>query len=85
MLNRGARLGPYEIQTPDLAAWARSTSARDSSLTHPHICAVYDVWQRGRRGLPLMEHSCETLAQRSLRGALPLEDVLRIGPNSPMR
>src|SRR5512135_3696322 len=58
-----------------------------SQLNHPHICVLYDV---GRQSLPasgaaeldylvmeLLEG--ETLAARLARGAMPLDQVLRIG------
>jgi serine/threonine protein kinase len=51
-----------------------------SSLTHPHICTLYDVGEQNGVDFLVMEHlTGETLWQRLLRGALPIEDVLRIG------
>ena len=51
-----------------------------SSLTHPHICTLYDVGEQDGIDFFVMEHlTGETLAQRLLRGALPLDEVLRIG------
>ncbi|HEV3063363.1 MAG TPA: protein kinase [Vicinamibacterales bacterium] len=50
-----------------------------SSLTHPHICTLYDVGEQDGFEFLVMEYlDGETLAHRLLRGALPLEDVLRI-------
>ena len=47
-----------------------------SSLNHPHICALYDV---GENYLVMELLEGETLAARVARGALPTEQVLRIG------
>jgi eukaryotic-like serine/threonine-protein kinase len=50
-----------------------------SSLTHPHICTLYDVGEADGVEFLVMEYLAgETLAQRLLRGALPLEQVVRI-------
>ena len=51
-----------------------------SQLSHPHICAVYDVGSdRGIEYLVLEYLEGETLADRLGRGALPLEQVFRFG------
>jgi len=50
-----------------------------STLTHPHICTLYDVGEHDGVDFLVMEYLAgETLAQRLLRGALPLEQVVRI-------
>jgi hypothetical protein len=50
-----------------------------SSLTHPHICTLHDIGEQDGVDFLVMEYLAgETLAHRLLRGALPLEDVLRI-------
>jgi len=50
-----------------------------SSLTHAHICTLHDIGDQDGVDFLVMEYlSGETLAHRLLRGALPLEDVLRI-------
>src|SRR5262245_38673135 len=49
-----------------------------SSLTHPHICALYDIGEHEGTPFLVMEYlEGETLAHRLVRGALPIEDVLR--------
>ncbi|MGB9405178.1 MAG: serine/threonine-protein kinase, partial [Candidatus Acidiferrales bacterium] len=51
-----------------------------SSLNHPNICHLYDVGSQDGTDYLVME--ClegETLAERLVRGPLPLEDVLRYG------
>jgi eukaryotic-like serine/threonine-protein kinase len=55
---------------------ARSISA----LSHPHICALYDVGQDGGTYYLVMEFlEGESLADRLARGPLPCEQVVRYG------
>ena len=51
-----------------------------SSLNHPNICTLYDVGQQGGTDFLVMEYlEGESLADRVKRGALPLDELLRIG------
>src|SRR6266511_1717716 len=51
-----------------------------SQLSHPHICALYDVGREGETEYLVMEYlEGETLAERLARGLLPLEQTLRYG------
>jgi eukaryotic-like serine/threonine-protein kinase len=51
-----------------------------SSLSHPHICALYDVGNQDGTEYLVMEFlEGETLTDRLSRGLLPLESVLRYG------
>jgi eukaryotic-like serine/threonine-protein kinase len=51
-----------------------------SSLQHPHICTLFDVGHQDEIFFLVMEYlDGETLANRLLRGALPFEQVLKIG------
>ncbi len=51
-----------------------------SSLQHPNICALHDVGSENGVDYLVMEHlEGETLAQRLFRGALPTEQVLKVG------
>src|SRR5262249_54550443 len=51
-----------------------------SQLSHPHICALYDVGREGDTEYLVMEFlEGETLADRLRKGPLPLEQVLRFG------
>jgi Tol biopolymer transport system component len=51
-----------------------------SALSHPHICALYDVGETDGLSYIVMEHlEGESLADRLKGGALPIEQVLRIG------
>jgi eukaryotic-like serine/threonine-protein kinase len=50
-----------------------------SQLTHPHICTLYDVGeQQGTAYLVMELLDGETLADRLTKGALPLDQTLRI-------
>jgi serine/threonine protein kinase len=51
-----------------------------SQLSHPHICTLYDVGREGETEFLVMELlEGETLSERLVRGALPLEQALRFG------
>ncbi len=51
-----------------------------SSLSHPHICHLYDVGQQDGTSYLVMEFlEGETLADRLHKGPLPLEQVFKIG------
>jgi Tol biopolymer transport system component len=51
-----------------------------SQLSHPHICALYDVGREGQTEYLVMELlEGETLSGRLTKGALPLEQTLRYG------
>src|ERR1700716_1694290 len=48
-----------------------------ASLNHPHICTLFDIGQQAGIDFLVMEYlEGETLAQRLLKGPLPLEQVL---------
>src|ERR1700736_3757511 len=49
-----------------------------ASLNHPHICVLFDIGQQDGIEFLVMEYlEGETLAQRLLKGPLPLEQVLQ--------
>src|SRR5262245_64267541 len=51
-----------------------------SQLSHPHICALYDVGREGDTEYLVMEYlEGETLVERLTKGPLPLEPTLRSG------
>ncbi len=51
-----------------------------SQLSHPHICALYDVGNQDGAEYLVMEYlEGETLAERLVKGALPLDQTLRHG------
>jgi hypothetical protein len=51
-----------------------------SQLSHPHICALYDVGREGETDYLVMELlEGQTLSHRLVKGALPIDQVLRYG------
>src|SRR6202140_779221 len=49
-----------------------------ASLNHPHICTLFDIGQQDGIDYLVMEYlEGETLAQRLMKGSLPLEQVLQ--------
>jgi serine/threonine protein kinase len=51
-----------------------------SQLSHPHICALFDVGRHDEIEFLVMELlEGETLAARLTKGALPIEQTLRVG------
>jgi Tol biopolymer transport system component len=51
-----------------------------SALSHPHICALFDVGEEDGVSFLVMEHlEGESLADRLAKGALPLDKVLKLG------
>jgi len=73
-----------KVLPPDFArdAAARQRLDREAriiaSLSHPHICALFDVGRADGTDFLVMEYlEGETLAARLARGRLPLEQALR--------
>src|ERR1700676_4775840 len=49
-----------------------------ASLNHPHICTLFDIGHQDEIDYLVMEYlEGETLAQRLVKGSLPLERVLQ--------
>src|SRR5262245_10154276 len=73
-------LPPHLADTPEARTRFEREARAISSLNHPHICALYDVGHaNGVDFLVLEKLEGETLAVRLARGALPLDQVLRLG------
>jgi serine/threonine-protein kinase len=69
--------------------WSREAAARErftrearaaSAIDHPHICTVYDIGETddGRMYIAMAYYPGQTLTQRILQGALPVETALTI-------
>lgn len=76
---------PHLSADPDLAERFEREARVISQLSHPHICALYDVGvsspDDGTAPLRflVMEHLIgETLAARLARGPMPIDEVLRV-------
>jgi serine/threonine protein kinase len=113
-LASGAKLGPYEIQSPlgaggmgevyramdtrldrtvaikvlashlssspELKQRMEREARAISSLNHPHICHLYDIGSQDGTDYLVMEFlEGETLAERLRKGAMPLNETLKIG------
>jgi len=113
-LTSGAKLGPYEIQSPlgaggmgevyraldtrldrivaikilashlssspELKQRMEREARAISSMNHPNICHLYDIGSQNGTDYLVMEFlEGETLAERLKKGALPLNEILRIG------
>jgi serine/threonine protein kinase len=86
---RDSRLGrdvAIKVLPPELSASpeVRQRFEREaktiSQLSHPHICALYDVGREGETEYLVMELlEGETLTGRLAKGALPLDQTLRFG------
>lgn len=65
---------------PDLKQRFEREARAISGLSHPHICALYDVGHQDGVDYLVMEYlEGETLAQRLSKGPLPAEQALRSG------
>lgn len=65
---------------PDLKQRFEREARAISSLSHPHICPLYDVGSQGGIEYLVMEYlEGETLADRLAKGPMPVEQLLRIG------
>jgi len=63
---------------PELRQRLEREARAVSSLSHPHICTLFDVGHHEGIDYLVMEHlEGETLAERLKRGPLPLAEVLR--------
>ena len=80
-LNRivAIKLLPAHLATDPASRERFEREARSiASLNHPHICILYDIGHDGGVDFLVMEYlEGSTLAERLLKGPLPLDQVLR--------
>ena len=66
--------------SPELKSRFEREAKTLSSVSHPHICHLYDVGSQDGVDFLVMELlEGETLANRLMKGPLPLQDLLKIG------
>jgi Tol biopolymer transport system component len=66
--------------SPDVRQRFEREARTVSQLSHPHICALYDIGREGETDFLVMEYlEGETLAARLSRGLLPVEQTLKFG------
>src|SRR6185436_1522920 len=71
-------LSPEVAARPDRRARFETEARAISSLSHPHICTLFDVGEQDGRPFLVMEHlDGETLDDRLAAGALPPNVVMR--------
>jgi len=73
-------LAPHLAEKPEHRQRLEREAKAISSLSHPHICHLYDVGHEDGVDFLVMEFiEGETLADRLARGPLPIDEVLRYG------
>jgi len=73
-------LPAHLASSPDLKQRFEREGKAISSLQHPHICTLLDVGSQDDTDFLVMEYlEGETLADRLAKGAMPLEQVLKVG------
>ena len=73
-------LASHLSSSPELKQRMEREARAISSLNHPHICHLYDIGSQDGTDYLVMEFlEGETLAERLGKGALPLNEILRIG------
>src|ERR1700727_262967 len=73
-------LASHLSSSPELKQRMEREARAISSLNHPHICHLYDIGSQDGTDYLVMEFlEGETLAQRLRKGALPLNEILKIG------
>ena len=73
-------LPPHLSSNPELRQRFEREARTISQISHPHICALYDVNREGETEYLVMEYlEGETLSDRLGKGPLPSEHLLRYG------
>jgi len=72
-------LPPHIAADPDVRQRFEREAKAIAALNHPNICTLYDVGREQDADFLVMEHlEGESLAERLERGALPLDEALRV-------
>jgi serine/threonine-protein kinase len=72
-------LPPHIAADPDVRQRFEREAKAIAALNHPTICTLYDVGREQDADFLVMEHlEGESLAERLERGALPLDEALRV-------
>src|SRR6266852_3288679 len=73
-------LASHLSSSPELKQRMEREARSISALNHPHICQLYDLGSQAGTDFLVMEFlEGETLAERLKKGALPLNEILKIG------
>lgn len=72
-------LPEHVSKNPELKARFEREAQTLASLSHPHICPVFDVGEQDGIDYIVMEYlEGQTVAQRLQKGALPLDEAMKI-------
>src|SRR6202167_4434726 len=73
-------LAAHLSSSPELKQRMDREGRAISSLNHPHICQLYDIGSQSGTDYLVMEFlEGETLAERLRKGAMPLNEILKVG------
>jgi len=73
-------LASHLSTSPELKQRMEREGRAISSLNHPHICQLYDIGSQNGTDYLVMEFlEGETLAERLRRGAMPLNEIFKVG------
>ncbi len=73
-------LASHLSSSPELKQRMEREAKAISSLNHPHICHLYDIGSQDGTDYLVMEFlEGETLAERLRKGAMPLNEIFKIG------
>ncbi len=73
-------LASHLSSSPELKQRMEREARAISSLNHPHICHLYDIGSQDGTDYLVMEFlEGETLAERLRKGAMPLNEIFKIG------
>ena len=73
-------LASHLSSSPELKQRMEREAKAISSLNHPHICHLYDIGSHEGTDYLVMEFlEGETLADRLRKGAMPLNEIFKIG------